>query len=141
MHSEHHTVPSIDMFRPPVNRAMRVLDRSFFRKTVPLAAAKVLDYREIANCRKCLAPDLLQVGRIPHVRFDPGGDPTVKLLLLKPQIKTDGNCLVTTLDPSADVLPDPSTWGGKLRDLVGQKTVALAPYDLDLDYSWWNYRT
>lgn len=43
------------MFRPPVNRAMRVLDRSFFKKTVPVSAATVLENKNISAVRKTLA--------------------------------------------------------------------------------------
>lgn len=42
----------IDMFAPPVNRAMKVLDRSFFQKTVPISAARVFNPRDISRCRK-----------------------------------------------------------------------------------------
>ena len=30
-----------DMFAPPVNRAMKVLDRAFFKRTVPTSAARI----------------------------------------------------------------------------------------------------
>ena len=128
------------MFRPPVNRAMHVLDRSFFKKRIPLAAAKVLDSREIAKCQNLLKPDLLNLDRLANVRLDPEANSTGKLLLLKPEVKAEGMSLTNSLKLEADMLSDSTTWGGKLRDLIGQKTVVVAPYNLDLDYSYWTYR-
>ena len=78
-----------DMFRPPVNRAMRVLDRSYFQKKVPLAAARVLQKKQIARCRQELVNDMLKLERKPSVRVDPF-DREVKALLLRPEIKSDG---------------------------------------------------
>ncbi|KAI9838647.1 MAG: hypothetical protein M1819_004961 [Sarea resinae] len=55
-----------DMFRPPVNRAMRVLDRSFFKKRVPLSAARIPDNKKISKIRTELdrSQDLLRQPRI-----------------------------------------------------------------------------
>ena len=77
-----------DMFRPPINRAMRVLDRSYFQKKIPLAAAKVLQKKQIAKCRADLTHDLLKVERVSVVRDDPV-EKDQKALLLKPEIKPD----------------------------------------------------
>ena len=76
------------LFRPPINRAMRALDRSAFHKKVPLAAARVLDKRNIARFRAELSRDLLKLDRVPVVHDDPlqGG---MKALLLKPEINPD----------------------------------------------------
>lgn len=59
------------MFRPPVNRAMRVLDRSFFKKTVPISAATVLDNKNISSVRKQLesSKDILDLPRYNSIRF------------------------------------------------------------------------
>ena len=78
-----------DMFRPPVNRAMRVLDRSYFQKKIPLAAARVLQNKQIARCRQELVNDMLKLERMPSVRVDPH-DRDIKALLLKPEVKSDG---------------------------------------------------
>ena len=112
MRLEHCTVPSSDMFRPPINRAMRALDRSFFKKRIPLAAAQVLNIREIAKCQTQLKSDLLNLDRLANVRTDPVTDSTRKVLLLRPEIKTDGTLLTTiALDPSADALARPNHMG------------------------------
>jgi tRNA (guanine37-N1)-methyltransferase len=101
------------MFRPPVNRAMRVLDRSFFCKTVPLSAATVFDSSNISRVRGALSKsrDLLQLPRLDPIRPALGEDRRVdaseksslgstgklqddtvsrKCLLLREEIKHDG---------------------------------------------------
>jgi hypothetical protein len=59
-----------EMFRPPVNRAMRVLDRSFFRKTIPLSAATVFENSNISRVRNALGKshDLLALPRLNVIR-------------------------------------------------------------------------
>lgn len=85
-------VVTTDLFRPPIHRAMRRLDRSLFRKKVPLAAAKVLEINQISSCRRALRQDLLTIKFINPVRLDPD-DPSgkgPKSILLKPAIKPHG---------------------------------------------------
>ncbi|MCJ1280917.1 tRNA(m(1)G37)methyltransferase [Xylographa opegraphella] len=116
-----------DMFRPPVNHAMRVLDRAFFRKSVPLAAARVIDDAQISRCRTYLSKDVLHVDRISCVRSIPGeqsaGQKACKALLLSPNIRPD----------------DPSTWSSKLLELIEAKKVNITPYELKLSYDTWTY--
>ena len=82
------------MFAPPVNRAMKVLDRSFFQKTVPTAAARIFNTKDISRCRTDLdrSHDALK-NRLSPIRPDPdetraqkGG----KCLLLRPEIVPSG---------------------------------------------------
>ena len=87
------TPPNPDMFQPPVNRAMRVLDRSFFRRTIPLAAARVYENSQIAQFRKSLAHDILNVERITSVKPDPDQSESQserKAILLRPEVKANG---------------------------------------------------
>ena len=37
-------------------------------------------------------------------------------------------------------LSDASTWSPKLSELIKTSQVSLLPYDLKLDYDYWNYR-
>ena len=79
------------MFRPPVNRAMRVLDRSFFQKSIPISAARIRDNKQISKYRAELGHDTLRLDRmliVRHVR-DPEGQ-EAKALLLRPEVKQDG---------------------------------------------------
>jgi tRNA (guanine37-N1)-methyltransferase len=83
-----------DMFAPPVNRAMQVLDRSFFRKTVNTSAARVFSPKDISRVRSDLerSRDILKT-RLDSVRPDidaaraaKGG----KCLILKPEVVHNG---------------------------------------------------
>jgi tRNA (guanine37-N1)-methyltransferase len=83
----------MSLFRPPINRAMRVLDRPFFTKEIPISAARIFDNRLITKFRTDLSRDLLKLERISSVRTDP--DPGNveagrKCLLLRPEVKVDG---------------------------------------------------
>lgn len=77
------------MFRPPVNRAMRVLDRSFFKKTVPVSAATVLENKNILSVRKTLgsSKDALDLPR-----FDVCTEPMAEKLV----VSRDGQILELT---------------------------------------------
>lgn len=79
------------MFRPPINRAMRALDRSFFQKSIPLSAAKIRDNRQISKYRTELGPDLLRLERMQTVRSvrDSEGQ-EAKALLLRHEVRPDG---------------------------------------------------
>ena len=82
-----------EMFRPPINRAMRSLDRAFFQKRIPICAARVLDNKTISKCRSELqnSQDILRLERIANVRPDPAeGTVGRKCLLLKPDVREQG---------------------------------------------------
>jgi tRNA (guanine37-N1)-methyltransferase len=74
---------------------MRTLDRSFFRKTVPLSAARVFKPSDISNVRKELMKgDLLVLPRVNGIREVKEQDGSVlKALLLKESVKADGKSL------------------------------------------------
>lgn len=82
------------MFAPPVNRAMKVLDRSFFQRTIPTSAARIFNPKDISRCRNDLdkSRDALK-NRLMPIRPDPdeqraqkGG----KCLLLRPEVIHNG---------------------------------------------------
>ncbi|MCJ1480248.1 tRNA(m(1)G37)methyltransferase [Schaereria dolodes] len=105
---------------------MRVLDRSFFKKRVPLAAARVLENKQIGRCRAELNPDLLQLERMANVKPDGGEDDRKKgrkALLLRPDVRPD----------------DTSSWSSKLLELINQEQVSVVAYELDLNYDYWTY--
>ncbi|KAJ5114894.1 tRNA(m(1)G37)methyltransferase [Penicillium alfredii] len=120
-HREHST-----MFRPPVNRAMRTLDRAFFRKTVSISAAKIFQPSDISRVRKELTKslDLLLVPRLNCVRNVTDQDGVDrKALLLRETLKHD----------------DKATWSPTITELVEKGTVSLGPHELALDYDYWTY--
>ena len=116
-----------DMMRPPVNRAMRVLDRSFFQKSIPLSAARVLEKNQIHSCRSLLKHDLLKVEHLQIIRPDPsdqGREQGRKALLLQPEVHPQ----------------DSGSWSPTLRALVDEGRVSVFPYKLELTYDDWSYR-
>lgn len=89
--------PSLEMFRPPINRAMRSLDRAFFKKTLPTSAARITDRKQITKCRSDLYCDILKLDRmqtVVSVQGPQGAD--AKALLLKPEIRPDGKAILQT---------------------------------------------
>ncbi len=100
MNQSPQTISSTDMFRPPINRAMRVLDRAFFQRDVNLAAACVTNSKNIATCRNELHNDILKLERLPPIRPVPSNisaDKNLKCLLLKPDTRLEGSNL--NIDP------------------------------------------
>ncbi|CAI6285104.1 unnamed protein product [Periconia digitata] len=117
-----------EMFAPPVNRAMKVLDRAFFKKTVPTSVARIFNTKDISRCRKELdrARDTLHRPHIQPVIPDPDSD----------RARTGNKCLV--LRP--EILPsDKTTWSDKLQELEQDGTLGVIPFDLKLDYSHFSY--
>ena len=141
---EMSTQSHAELFRPPVDRAMRVLDRSFFKKTVALAVAQVHENNQIAPCRMALGQEVLKVDRVPSVRelaSDQKPNSSGKALLLHPGIRAAGIYLGSSILTVSwtDMLSDSSTWSDKLRALVEEDKVAVSTYELQLDYDHWDY--
>ena len=80
-----------DMFRPPINRAMRVLDRSFFQKKIPTLAALILNPKNTSKFKTELYNDTLKLDRMQAIKVlhDAKGQKK-KGIMLKPNIKKDG---------------------------------------------------
>ena len=86
---------SSDMFAPPVNRAMKVLDKSFFQKTIPTSAARIFNTKDISRCRKELTAshDTLPNNRVDPIRPDPEGERAQKggkCMVLRPEVLHNG---------------------------------------------------
>ncbi|RDW86662.1 tRNA (guanine) methyltransferase [Aspergillus mulundensis] len=112
-----------EMYRPPVNRAMRVLDRSFFKKTVPLSAATIFKNSDISMVRSSLqkSKDILNLPRLSTIQDVKKDDVVKKCLLLKEEIKYD----------------DTATWSPTINELVNNGIVGVGPFNLELDYDYW----
>ncbi|EXJ56748.1 tRNA wybutosine-synthesizing protein 2 [Cladophialophora yegresii CBS 114405] len=110
------------VFLPPVNRSMQVLDKSFFQKVVPLAAASISDVKQITNVRKDLdrSGDILKISPIRHLREDDSA-PGAKCILLRHGIEAH----------------KPDTWSPTLTRLVKDNLARIRPYDLTLTYDDW----
>jgi tRNA (guanine37-N1)-methyltransferase len=94
--SQDISLDPMSLFRPPIIRsAGAALDRSLFTKRILIAAARVLDIKNVSKYRNQLekSKDLLKLDRLANVRPDPdtrfaskGG----KCLLLNPVVKPGG---------------------------------------------------
>ena len=73
---------------------MRVLDRSFFQKKIPLSAATIFKDRDISNVRRELSKsqDILAVPKISPIQAvkEDNNDVVRKCLLLRDGIAYDG---------------------------------------------------
>lgn len=83
------------MLRPPINRAMRKLDRAFFKRAFPIAAARISSNKDISPCRTLLlkSKDMLSLERFSTVQPDPDerlSQQGQKCLLLSQKVKHDG---------------------------------------------------
>ncbi|KAF2676659.1 hypothetical protein K458DRAFT_396694 [Lentithecium fluviatile CBS 122367] len=115
-----------DMFAPPFNRAMKVLDQSF-QKTIPTAAARIFNAKDISRVRNDLdrSHDVIK-NRFGPVRPDPD----------TARAKKGGKCIL--LRP--EVVPsDRQTWSTKLQELESASTVGVILYQLQLDYGRFTY--
>jgi len=140
---------AMSLFRPPIVRsASAALDRALFSKTIPIAAARVSNLKNLSKFRQQLdkSKELMQLERVMNVRPDP--DPLLaekggKCLLLKPEVKPGGIFDVDRLNEEImlTVRTDPSTWSPILKEAVKGEDVGVIPYDLKLDYNYWTYRT
>ncbi|TVY41743.1 tRNA (guanine(37)-N1)-methyltransferase, partial [Lachnellula occidentalis] len=119
----------MSLFRPPIVRsATAALDRSLFSKTFPIAAARVINPKNISRIQAQLNKShaILSLDRLKPVQMDPdlalaskGG----KCLLLNPEVKPD----------------DSNTWSKVLQEASEKDEIKIIPYDLVLDYDYWQY--
>ena len=89
-----HMSSVMTMFQPPVNRSMQVLDRCFFKKTVPLSALSVFEDKNLSKVRSVLQRngDILQTILRP-IRPDET-IPGRKCILMRPGIVATGRLFV-----------------------------------------------
>lgn len=118
-----------EMFRPPINRAMKVLDRSFFKKTIPISAARILDIKNASKLRLDLqkSKDILFVDRLSNIALDPVEEYAKagkKCILLRPQVTESG-------------LSTP--WSPRVAELESENLIKVIPYEVKLDYDFWTY--
>lgn len=133
-----------EMFRAPIHRGMRALDRSKFQKTVPLKAARIFDNKSISKVRQELerSRDALQQDRLGSVHPDPDLERAKagkKCILLRPEV---ANAIPTGREAEQQSSERPSTaWphSNVLAELVRQQLIAVIPFDLHLDYTYWTY--
>lgn len=96
--SQDAQAEALDMFAPPVNHAMKVLDRSFFQKTINTSAARIFRNQDISRIRTDLlrSQDSLK-NRVQTVCPDPDATRSAsggKCVLLKPNVIYNGTAHV-----------------------------------------------
>ena len=135
------------MFRAPIQRGMKALDRSKFQKIVPLKAARVFENKHISKVRTELerSKDALQQERLGSVYPDPDAERAAqgkKCVLLRPE-NSRSKLAAAQANGAANGAADRSTMPGphspKVSELVEQELISVVPYDLHLDYSYWTY--
>ena len=135
-----------DMFRPPIARSMRALDRAFFKRTVPLKAARIFDNKTISRVRSELerSKDALFKDRVANIVSDPDPDRAQhgkKCLILRPEVKLDSACHKQTDGTNRNPDVDGAHWphSQTVFELVQQDLISVIPFDLHLDYKYWTY--
>ncbi|KAK4545682.1 hypothetical protein LTR36_002636 [Oleoguttula mirabilis] len=132
-----------DMFSAPVHRGMRALNRASFQRTVPLKAARVFDNKNIFKVRSELesSKDALQQDRLGSVHPDPDPERAKagkKCILLRPEVAS--HCAsASTKEQDASNARTPLPHSPTVGELVKQELIAVIPFDLRLDYSYWTY--
>lgn len=108
-----------DKFGPPINRQMKVLDRSFFQKKVQLLAVSFPDPKYLGQFVKACKGEILLMPAVKHI---------------VPLHDTRGVLLRQDID-SMD------TYKTKLSqtalDKIDEYNLTIEPYVLELDYSFW----
>lgn len=117
------------LLRPPMLGPSTILNKAAFSKTVNIAAASILDNKNISRIRQSLAKhsDILPLERLSVIQPDPDASLAAqgrKCLLLKP-----------TISPK-----EPETWGPRVSELVRKGEVGLVHFHLRLDYDYWTSR-
>ena len=145
--------PATSMFRPPLARGIKTLDRFLFRKTVPLKAARVFDNTNISKIRSQLerSKDALREERLMDVVPDPDAQRAKegrKCVLLRPEVPAErkgtinGAPIGTNGEHHVEDLPEiqaPWPHSPTISELVRQELISVIPYNLHLDYSYWTY--
>ncbi|CAE6434968.1 unnamed protein product [Rhizoctonia solani] len=114
----HYTKSTRMNLEPPIDRSMRDLDRSFFKKTVPVTAAQI-EARRTGELLKVptLRQHILDLPKITNVVRSNDGDDAKRLLLL------DAN--------SPDQVPL------EVKDYLNSQGAKLVSHSIELDYEYW----
>ncbi|KAJ9657020.1 tRNA(m(1)G37)methyltransferase [Neophaeococcomyces mojaviensis] len=112
-----------ELARPPINRDMKVLDRSFFQTKLQTSAITVFDPKDIQKVKSKLGAsrDLLLATTIKPVRDD-DTTPGAKCIMLLPHVKAN----------------DPSTWSEHWSNFVMNGAAKVRPFELVLSYDDWS---
>ncbi|KAK0946592.1 tRNA(m(1)G37)methyltransferase [Friedmanniomyces endolithicus] len=133
-----------NMFRAPIHRGMRTLDRSKFKKTASLNAARVFDNKNISKLRSALerSKDALQQDRLGSVHADPDLERAKagkKCILLRPGVASSRNSPDDANATDGHGAQNAKPYSPTLMELVQQQLIEIVPFSLQLDYAYWTY--
>lgn len=124
-----------DKYDPPINRSMKVLDRSFFIKKIPLCVAKFPNPRYISEFAKQYKNFILRVPRIPHViKLDSTQPIGEKPLACDNGIVIKGVLLTDTVTSPDEV---PTKLSTEALAFLKETQAEILPYEYVLDYNYW----
>lgn len=125
-------------YKPPVNRSMRTLDRSFFVSKVPLCVVRFPDPKNISIFSKKFKESILRVPRIPHV---------VKLDQAEGSKRSDGKTLacdngivtkgVLLTDTIRSVEEARTQLSPEAVSFLDETQAQILPYEYKMDYDFW----
>ena len=137
------------MFRPPLAQGMKVLDRAFFQRSLPIKAARILENKDIFTVRTQLerSKDALSEPRLGSVHADPDAERArlgKKCVLLRPESKIKGfgeNSSAGAMDHNVQTsgVQYRGPHSATLTELANQGKLSVIPYNLQLDYKYWTY--
>lgn len=122
-------------YDPPINRSMKVLDRSFFVKKISLCAIKFPNPRHISEFAKQYKNFILRVPRIPHViKLDSSQPMGEKPLACDNGIITKCVLLTDTVTSPAEVSTKLSS---EALEFLKETQAEIIPYEYVLNYDYW----
>ncbi|RPB24794.1 hypothetical protein L211DRAFT_807407 [Terfezia boudieri ATCC MYA-4762] len=142
------------LFSPPIQRAMRTLDRSLFRKTVPISGAIVHTPSKMEAIRKACENNILTRAKYKGtilVKLEKSTGGKLEYVHVKKEMKAEMKAVMEQ-DPEKvyevkkliplhpRIIPkDLSTVPFALRAFIDSKDVDLIPYNLKMEYDDWDY--
>lgn len=125
-------------YKPPVNRHMKTLDRSFFVSKIPLCVVNFPDPKNISIFSKKFKESILRVPRIPHV---------VKLEQVKDAKRSDSKTFacdneivkkgVLLNDSISNVHEAKNKLSAEAVEFLEQNQAEISPYEYTMNYDFW----
>lgn len=141
--SEYFTTMSqnVNKYQPPINRNMKILDRDFFIKKLPLCVIKFPNPKHISEFAKQHKQYILRVPRIPHViKLGARQVENINSTVDNKPSASDNNTIVKGVlltDTIQDVNDVPNMLSKEALDFLKNTEAEILPYEYILDYDYW----
>lgn len=126
-------------FLPPINRTMRMLDKSFFKTEVPLVVIKLGNPAFISKFARQFQKYILQQPGIGHVVYltdkTQGGLVNSSPEQTLPKQKVEKGILLS--QQYSDAEQAQRELSPVFKEILDQTTIDFIPYTLRLDYDYW----